>query len=90
MQKKPIEELFLYSLAGPLSPLAKTVSRTGKAGTRAITSKTPETRQKYKDELQNRLIIEGLGNLGYVPFYKDIRRMIVKDMFKKPKKSVMF
>jgi len=90
LQKKPIEELFLYSLSGPLSPLAKTVSRTSKAGTRAITSKTPETRQKYKDELQNRLIIEGLGNLGYVPFYKDIRRMIVKDMFKKPKKTVMF
>ncbi len=91
LQKKSSEELFLYSVAGPLSPLAKTVSRTQKAGTRAITSKKPETRQKYKDELQNRIIIEGLGNFGYVPFYKDIRRMIIKDMFKnsniKTKKS---
>jgi len=86
LKKKSIEELFFYSLAGPLSPLAKTVSRTAKAGTRAVAAKKEQTRQKYKDELKNRLLIESLGNFGFVPFYKDIRRMIIKDMFKDKKK----
>jgi hypothetical protein len=31
-----------------------------------------------------------MGNLGFLPFYKDIRRMILKDLFKgynEPKKK---
>ena len=33
------------------------------------------------DEIENRLLVEVLGNVGLVPFYKDVRRVIIKDMF---------
>ena len=33
----------------------------------------PETIAKYEKELEERLAVEALGNLGLLPFYKDIR-----------------
>ena len=40
------------------------------------------------DELTGRMAIEAAGNLGLIPFYKDARRILLKDMFKdKPKES---
>jgi hypothetical protein len=51
------------------------------------TSKKPETREAAEEELLERMTIEALGNLGLIPFYKDIRRVIVKKRFyKDPKK----
>ncbi len=82
LEKKSPEELFLYLMSGPLSPLLKSTARATKVITKSQTSAKPETRKKYKDELLNRISIEALGNFGFIPFYKDIRRMIIKDMFK--------
>ena len=48
-----------------------------------MTSAKPETRQRALDELTNRMSIEALGNFGLIPFYKDIRRMIIKERFGK-------
>ena len=71
-------------LAGPYGPLLKTLIRAGVVGSR-LSSDTakPETIAKYEKELEERLAIEALGNLGLLPFYKDIRRIILKDMFGK-------
>jgi hypothetical protein len=71
-------------LAGPYGPLLKTLVRTGTVLTR-LNSDTakPETIAKYEKELEERLAVEALGNLGLLPFYKDIRRIILKDMFGK-------
>jgi len=71
-------------LAGPYGPLLKTLIRTGTVLTR-LNSDTakPETIAKYEKELEERLAVEALGNLGLLPFYKDIRRIILKDMFGK-------
>ncbi len=71
-------------LAGPYGPLLKTLIRSGTVITR-LNSDTakPETIAKYEKELEERLAVEALGNLGLLPFYKDIRRIILKDMFGK-------
>ena len=71
-------------LAGPYGPLLKTLIRAGVVGSR-LSSDTakPETIAKYEKELEERLAVEALGNLGLLPFYKDIRRIILKDMFGK-------
>lgn len=70
--------------AGPYGPLLKTLMRAGVIGSR-LSSDTakPETIAKYEKELEERLAVEALGNLGLLPFYKDIRRIILKDMFGK-------
>ena len=81
LKKKSLEEIFLDSFAGPYGPMINTLSRLLKVGVTSQTAVKPETRQKAMDEIENRLIIEVLGNLGLVPFYKDVRRVVIKDMF---------
>ena len=81
MKKKSLEEIFVDSFSGPYGPVINTLSRLLKVGVSSQTAKKPETRQKAMDEIENRLIIEVLGNLGLVPFYKDVRRVVIKDMF---------
>lgn len=85
--KRDPYEIFLNTMTGPLSPLAKTAARTYKVYTKSKESKKAETRAKYKEELSTRMLLEGLGNLGFIPFYKDIRRMFLKDFFKDYKKE---
>ena len=68
---------------GPYGPLAKSILRTGRVGSRAVFNKTEKGRQKNIDELTNRMTVEVLGNLGLLPFYKDIRRIILKQMYGK-------
>ena len=41
-------------------------------------SSRPETKAQAEKELAERMIIEAMGNLGLMPFYKDIRRMMLK------------
>lgn len=81
LKKKSLEEIFVDTMAGPYGPMINTLSRLLKVGVSSQTAKKPETRQKAMDEIENRLILEVLGNLGLVPFYKDVRRVILKDMF---------
>ena len=57
------------------------MSRLLKVGVTSQTAKKLETRQKAEQEIEDRLILEVLGNLGLVPFYKDVRRVVLKDMF---------
>ena len=62
------------------------IIRTGELGTRAVFNKTKESREKNIDELTNRMTVEALGNSGLVPFYKDVRRILLKKrFFEKPK-----
>ena len=78
----PIQKIF-YMFAGPFNPLARTIVRTAQLGSRAITRKTPEARQRAIDELTTRMVVEALGNFGLIPFYKDIRRQLIKQRFGK-------
>jgi len=80
--KYGFEELMLRNFAGPLSPAVRSAARAYAVIVRSQTAKKPETRQKYIDEMTGRMAIEAAGNLNLLPFYKDIRSIIVKDMFK--------
>ena len=80
--KYGFEELILRNFAGPVTPQVRSAARAYDVIVRSQTAKKPETRQKYIDEMTGRMAIEALGNLNLLPFYKDIRSIIVKDMFK--------
>ncbi len=74
----------LRVFAGPYGPVSKTLLRTGELASRATFGKE-ESKKRAEEELTNRMTIEVMGNLGLLPFYKDIRRIILKDMYgKKP------
>jgi len=79
----PPEEVFMEIMSGPYGPLMRTLSRIVTLSSRAVTSKKSETRKKAEDELLERMTIEVMGNLGLLPFYKDIRRILLKQRFAK-------
>ena len=81
LKKKGLIETAIGILSGPMGPLLKTLQRSTDLSVRAITNKTKESRQKNMDELTNRMVLEAFGNLGLVPFYKDVRRVVMKEMF---------
>ena len=88
LRKSPLEVLLTKSFLGPYTPLARSISRGAKVAQRLTGSAKEETKQKYMDELTGRMALEAAGNLGLLPFYKDIRRIFLKNMFKdKPKTS---
>ena len=87
IKDKTTFELALKLLSGPYGPLLQSTERLRKVLVGMTTSKKLETRQKYLDELTERMAIEGAGNLNILPFYKDIRRIIVKKFFADRKKS---
>ena len=81
IKTKSPEENFVNIMSGPYGPAINTLSRLIQVSMRAQDSAKEETRKKYQKELEERLIIEVLGNLGLVPFYKDVRRVIIKQQF---------
>tara|TARA_R110000782_G_scaffold156438_2_gene248608 strand:- start:598 stop:1509 length:912 start_codon:yes stop_codon:yes gene_type:complete len=88
LRKGKVEVIGTKALLGPYTPLARSVSRGVKVVQGLTGSAKEETKQKYMDELTLRMAIEAAGNVGLLPFYKDVRRILLKDMFKdKPKTS---
>jgi hypothetical protein len=82
LAKKSPEEIAIKTFAGAFSPIISSGSRAFKVVKGATMSAKDETKAKYKKELEDVIILESLGNLGFVPFYKDIRRMVRKNNFK--------
>ena len=82
LRKAPLETIATKSFLGPYTPLARSLSRGVKVAQRLSSSAKEETKQKYMDELTTRIALEAAGNLGLLPFYKDARRILLKDMFK--------
>ena len=78
---KSLPEIALPILAGPYGPLAKTLTRGAELAGRAQTRKTQDARNRAQEELTNRISFELLGQLGLIPFYKDIRRGKLKIRF---------
>lgn len=77
------EELMLEIFSGPYGPAVKSLVRALEL-TQKTQSGKRETRKKAEEELLERMTIELMGNLGLLPFYKDIRRVILKKRFAKP------
>lgn len=78
---KSLPEIALPILAGPYGPLAKTLTRGAELAGRTQTRKTQDARNRAQEELTNRISFELLGQLGLIPFYKDIRRGKLKIRF---------
>ena len=85
LQKKNLAEIGMKIFAGPYGPMLATALRTGKLAIRSQFNTTEESRAKNLEELTNRMSFEVLGNSGLIPFYKDIRRALVKKRFNQPK-----
>ena len=66
---------------GPLNPIAKTLERAQKVYTKSETLKEKEGRDRNLKELKERIPLEVLGNIGLIPFYKDVRRIYLKKLF---------
>lgn len=84
--KKGFFDALIPAFSGPYSPMAKTIQRGIKVLSNATTGKKEETRERAKNELKNRIVLEMLGNLGLIPLYKDVRRIVLKNMFKQEEK----
>ena len=81
LKEKDFGELMVKIFAGPYGPLVASLIRTGDLGRRAVFNKTQESRDKNIEELTNRMTVEALGNSGLIPFYKDVRRILLKKRF---------
>ena len=78
---KSLPEIAVPILAGPYGPLAKTLTRGAELAGRTQSRKTQDARDRAQEELTNRISFELLGQLGLIPFYKDIRRGKLKIRF---------
>jgi hypothetical protein len=85
--RKGFFDVIVPAFSGPYSPIAKTITRGAIVLGRAIEGKKEETRDRAMNELKQRISLEMLGNLGLVPLYKDVRRIVLKDMFKEDDKE---
>jgi hypothetical protein len=71
---------------GSYGPMAKTAA----LGVKAITAdekKTEEAKERQEKERNIRLPLEILGNAGYIPLYKEIRKSVMDDIYKDLKKK---
>ena len=66
---------------GPLNPIAKTLERAQKVYIKSKDLKRKESRDRNLKELKERIPLELLGNIGLIPFYKDVRRIYLKKLF---------
>jgi RNase P/RNase MRP subunit POP5 len=83
LETKSLPEIVAKTSAGPLGPLVGSSTRAVKLTHTAFFSETSKqsTKEKATNELTNRMSFEVAGNLNMLPLYKDIRRIILKDMF---------
>ena len=87
--KEPLLMSVSRPLLGPYGPLYNTLERTVELVGRTQTRKTQDARDRAMDELINRMSFESIGQLGFIPFYKDARRIMNKKRFRtKETKSI--
>jgi hypothetical protein len=82
LKSKEPYDVWLAAFGGPFSPMLKSASRMQKVVSRMETSKKEKTREKYREEFRKRTILELAGNLGLVPFYKDIRTATLRNLYR--------
>ena len=70
----------LINFTGPYSPMAKTAN----LGIKILTQgekKTDKAKNRREKESYLRLPLEVLGNTGFVPMYKDVRKLVLDDLY---------
>ena len=84
LENKSPEQILISIASGRYGPAVKSIIRAGDLGLRAtgVTRKTEEAQARAAEELLNRMFLqEFIGLLGYMPFYKDVRRQSLKKRF---------
>jgi hypothetical protein len=77
---KKIVDLITSTL-GPLAPAAKTGALIARKALEAP-KKTEEAQERREKEIGIRIPLEILGNVGLIPLYKDVRKIVLKEMNK--------
>ena len=73
---------FLFNMTGSFGPIVKTTDLAVRKYFEPE-RKEPEAIEKQQKEISTRIPLEILGNLGFVPLYKEIRKSVMKDIYKK-------
>jgi len=79
-KERGISDLMI-GLSGSYQPMVKTLDLVAKKGL-AKDKKTPEAQKRLDKEKNIRIPLEILGNLGLIPLYKEVRKTVMKDMYK--------
>jgi hypothetical protein len=82
---KKIVDLITSTL-GPLAPAAKTGALIARKAIEAP-KKTEEAQERREKEIGIRIPLEILGNVGLIPLYKDVRKIVLKEIYKDLDKS---
>ena len=84
LENKSIEHILISIASGRYGPAVKSIIRAGDLALRAtgVTRTSEEAQARAAEELLNRMFLqEFIGLLGYMPFYKDVRRQSLKKRF---------
>ena len=84
LENRSLEQILISIASGRYGPAVKSILRAGDLGLRAtgVTRKSEEAQARAAEELLDRMFLqEFIGLLGYMPFYKDIRRQSLKKRF---------
>ena len=76
----------IMNMMGPFGPAAKTVDLAIRKATEPE-KKEADAIQRSEMETQVRLPLEVLGNLGMIPLYKDVRKVVNKEIYKDLEKA---
>jgi hypothetical protein len=71
----------LLRLTGSFGPALKTLDLITKKYTESV-KKTPAARMRQVKEITQRIPLEVFGHLGLIPLYKDIRKVVMKKLYK--------
>ncbi len=78
---KTVTEMLGKGMAGPYAPLINTIELAYKVY-KAEPKKDPAAIERQRKEKMIRLPIEIAGQLGLLPFYADIRKIVLQDIYK--------
>ena len=73
-------------LSAGYSPFIKTIDFMITKATEAP-KVTEEARKRQQDEVMIRLPLEVLGNTGLIPLYKDVRKLVLRNMYKEMRRA---
>jgi len=68
------------NMSASLGPAVKTIDLILRKATEGD-KKTEEAQQRREDEINIRIPLEVLGNTGFIPLYKDVRRLVLSSMY---------
>ena len=79
----------LKAVTGPYGSMVKTVDLAIRKGTQDEPTEE-EAKERRNREIYQRLLLEVAGNLGFVPFYNDVRKMLLASIYDPLRKSLKF